>query len=147
MIKPNLRLETFLPYRLSYISNLMGQELAKLYTDKFGIAHTEWRVMAVLGVSSGVSAAYVADKTAMDKVAVSRAIKNMIENGLISRSFADEDKRRSELCLSSLGNDTYEKIAPLVQEYEKGVLESLDQTEQDALDKLLSKLTSFVSPK
>lgn len=146
MSKPNLRLETFLPYRLSFISNLMGQALAKLYTDKFGISHTEWRVMAVLGVSSGVSAAYVADKTAMDKVAVSRAIKNMIENGLISRNFADEDKRRSELCLSELGIDTYAKIAPLVQEYEKGVLDSLDQAEQDELDKLLSKLTNYINP-
>ena len=78
MSKSDLLLEEFLPYRLSYLSNIMGQGLAQLYTNKFGIAHTEWRVMAVLGISSGLSAALVADKTAMDKVAVSRAINNYL---------------------------------------------------------------------
>ncbi|MBT5072201.1 MAG: winged helix-turn-helix transcriptional regulator [Kordiimonadaceae bacterium] len=143
MSKSDLLLEEFLPYRLSYLSNIMGQGLAQLYTNKFGIAHTEWRVMAVLGISSGLSAALVADKTAMDKVAVSRAINNMIDSGLISRSFADDDKRRSELSLSALGKQTYEKIVPLVQAYEKDVLGALSDKEQKELDALLSKLTDY----
>ena len=84
MSTSDLHLEEFLPYQLSYLTNLVSQDLAALYTDKFGIAHTEWRVMAVLGLSSGVSAAYVAEKTAMDKVAVSRAINNMIKNGQVN---------------------------------------------------------------
>lgn len=144
MTKTDLLLEKFLPYRLSYLTNLISQDLAKLYTDKFGIAHTEWRVMAVLGVSSGISAAAVAEKTAMDKVAVSRAINNMLRGDLISRSFANDDKRRSELKLTSKGRKTYEKIVPLVQEYERNVLASLNKDEQKQLNNILDKLTSFV---
>lgn len=147
MSKSDLLLEEFLPYRLSYLSNIMGQGLAELYTNKFGIAHTEWRVMAVLGISSGVSAAFVAEKTAMDKVAVSRAINNMIDSGLISRSFADDDKRRSELSLSTLGQQTYQKIVPLVQAYEKDVLDALSASERQDLDKILAKLTDYASQK
>lgn len=147
MSKSDLLLEKFLPYRLSYLSNIMGQGLAQLYTNKFGIAHTEWRVMAVLGISSGVSAAVVAEKTAMDKVAVSRAINNMIDSGLISRSFADDDKRRSELSLSTLGQQTYQKIVPLVQAYEKDVLDALSASEQQDLDKILTKLTDYAKDK
>ena len=96
----NLLLEEFLPYRLSYLTNKISQALSQLYTDKFGIGHAQWRVMAVLGRFSGLSAAVVAEKTAMDKVAVSRAINSLIKNELLLRTFADDDKRRSELSLS-----------------------------------------------
>ena len=147
MARSDLLLEEFLPYRLSYLTNMISQDLAKLYTDKFGISHTEWRVMAVLGISSGVSAALVAEKTAMDKVAVSRAINSMIKAGLVSRIFADDDKRRSELTLSDKGQKAYEKIVPLVQSYEKTLLEALSNDEQKSLDSVLGKLTEFVKEK
>ena len=142
-----LILKEFLPYRLSYLDNMIGQELARLYTDDFGITHAEWRVMAVVGRTSGVSAAYVADKTAMDKVAVSRAINNMIENKIISRSFSSEDRRRSILKLSKAGQEIYLKIVPLVQDYEKKLLESLTTSESNSLNNILSKLTNYVDKK
>ncbi|HPF45278.1 MAG: MarR family transcriptional regulator [Alphaproteobacteria bacterium] len=145
MSNSDLLLEAFLPYRLSYLTNMISQDLAKLYTGKFGIAHTEWRVMAVLGVSPGISAGQVAQKTAMDKVAVSRAINNMIKDGLIKREFSDADKRRSELKLSKNGRKMYEKIVPLVQNYEQKLMETLNQDEQAVLDLILNKLTRFVS--
>ncbi len=144
MATSDLLLEEFLPYRLSYLTNLISRDLARLYTDQFGIAHTEWRVMAVLGVSGGVSAAHVAEKTAMDKVAVSRAINNMIKNNLISRSFADDDKRRSVLSLSKKGKKRYEKIVPLVRDYEKKLLAGLGEADQEKLDDILKKLTHYV---
>lgn len=145
--KTDLRLEEFLPYKLSFLTNLISGDLAALYTESHGIAHTEWRVMAVLGISSGVSAGLVAEKTAMDKVAVSRAINNMIKNQLVERNFADDDKRRSELFLSEKGRKTYEKIIPLVLGYEKDILGALNTNEQQDLNKLLQKLTDYVADK
>ncbi|MDG1709022.1 MAG: MarR family winged helix-turn-helix transcriptional regulator [Emcibacteraceae bacterium] len=147
MTKTDLHLEEFLPYKLSYLTNLISGDLATLYTEKFGIAHTEWRVMAVLGISSGVSAASVAEKTAMDKVAVSRAINNMIKNDLVERNFADDDKRRSELSLSQKGRISYDKIVPLALIYEKDILKNLSTTEQKDLNNLLEKLTQYVAEK
>ena len=91
-----------------------------------------------------ISAAMVAEKTAMDKVAVSRAINNMIKNDLINRTFADDDKRRSELSLSITGREKYEKIVPLVQSYEKELINTLNPSEQDNLDDILTKLTQAV---
>ncbi|MCC3862001.1 MarR family winged helix-turn-helix transcriptional regulator [Pseudemcibacter aquimaris] len=147
MTKNTLLLEEFLPYKLSYLTNLISSDLAKLYTEKFGIAHTEWRVMAVLGVSSGVSAGLVAEKTAMDKVAVSRAINNMIKNGLVTRCFSDDDKRRSELALSEKGQETYKAIVPMVLKYENEILQSLSKNEQEQLTNILTKLTGYIREK
>ena len=144
MIKNILLLEEFLPYKLSYLTNLISDDLSKLYTNQYGIAHTEWRVMAVLGVSSGVSAGHVAKKTAMDKVAVSRAIKNMIKNGLIERRFSKEDKRRSELMLSEEGQNVYRKIVPLVLQYEDDIMGRLSETERSELTNIFAKLTAYI---
>ena len=144
MIKNTLLLEEFLPYKLSYLTNLISDDLSKLYTNQYGIAHTEWRVMAVLGVSSGVSAGHVAKKTAMDKVAVSRAIKNMIKNGLIERRFSKEDKRRSELMLSEEGQNVYRKIVPLVLQYEDDIMGRLSETERSELTNIFAKLTAYI---
>ena len=144
MIKDTLLLKEFLPYKLSYLTNLISDDLSKLHTDQYGIANTEWRVMAVLGVSSGVSAGHVAEKTAMDKVAVSRAINNMIKNGLIERRFSKEDKRRSELMLSEEGENVYRNIVPLVLQYEDDIMGTLSENERRELTNILAKLIAYI---
>lgn len=44
-----------------------------------------------LGEEPDLSAGQVADRTAMDKVAVSRAVNKLLETGRIERHFANED--------------------------------------------------------
>ena len=90
-----LILESFIPYRLSVLSNRMSQTIAGLYQKRFGLAVTEWRVMAVLGRFPGLSANEVAERTAMDKVAVSRAVARLLERDLIRREIHSDDRRRS----------------------------------------------------
>jgi len=80
-----LDLDRFLPYRLSVLSNRISQAIAKLYQARFGFGITEWRVIAVLGRYPALSANTVAERTAMDKVAVSRAVAHLLERGLLTR--------------------------------------------------------------
>ena len=75
---PKLHLEKFLPYRLSVLSNTVSSAIAAAYFMNFGLSIPEWRVMAVLAANPGLSAAEVTARTAMDKVAVSRAVKSLI---------------------------------------------------------------------
>ena len=98
-----LELETFLPYRLSVLSNTLSQAIAKVYDKRFDLSVTEWRAMAVLGNRPDISAREVAERTAMDKVAISRAVARMLKKGRIERSRARHDKRQSVLRLSEEG--------------------------------------------
>ncbi|MFC7047740.1 MarR family winged helix-turn-helix transcriptional regulator [Emcibacter nanhaiensis] len=136
-----LLLEKFLPYRLSYLSNIVGRRLATIYSEKFGIAPPEWKVLAHLNRFPDISAAEVADKTALDKVAVSRAVNSLLDKGLVERSYAREDRRRSILNLSDKGRETYNQIEPLVRDYESVLLNALDDEEKQDLDRLITKLT------
>ena len=92
-----LKLEQFLPYRLAILSHTVSTTIAHVYDKRFGLSIPEWRVIAILGRFPGLSAVEVAERTLMDKVAVSRAVTKLIKNGRIDRQFADADRRRSIL--------------------------------------------------
>ena len=108
-----LDLEHFLPYRLSVLSNRTSNAIAREYSERFDMTIPEWRVMAVLGRFAGLSANQVAQRTAMDKVAVSRAVAKLLESGRLLRAFDDDDRRRSVLRLSEAGYAIYDQIVPL----------------------------------
>ena len=142
---PGLDLEHFLPYRLSVLSNRISQAIANRYAQRFEIGVTEWRVVAVLGRYPGLSAGEVAARTAMDKVAVSRALARLLERGLVARDTHGDDRRRSVLALSRGGQRIYDEIAPLALDLERRLLSRLDRDERDALDALLDKLAGGVA--
>ena len=137
---PALDLDAFLPYRLSILSNTISGALAESYSDRFGLSVPEWRVMAVLGRYTGISAAEVAARTAMDKVAVSRAVSRLLEAGRIRRRFANADRRRSILELSSAGRRIYRRLTPILLRYQQDLLAALDDRERQQLDRILTRL-------
>lgn len=140
-----LDLEHFLPYRLSVLSNRISQDIASLYAERFGIGITEWRIIAVLGRFPGLSANEVAERTAMDKVAVSRAVRTLVEKALLHQAFNDQDRRRSELSLSRKGFRIFDDIVPLALAYERDLLADLSSEEQRLLMALLERISQAES--
>ncbi|MDP9199694.1 MAG: MarR family winged helix-turn-helix transcriptional regulator [Pseudomonadota bacterium] len=137
---PALDLEHFLPYRLSVLSNTVSSALAGAYARRFGLTIPQWRVIAVLARTPGLSAAAVAERTAMDKVAVSRAVTGLVRAGRVRRALAAADRRRSVLSLTARGMLVYGRIIPLALAYERRLLAELSPAEQSQFDALLSRL-------
>ena len=63
-LRARLRLEDFLPYRLSVVANVVSAALSAAYSRRFGLSIPEWRVVAVLANHPDLSAAQVAERTA-----------------------------------------------------------------------------------
>ena len=59
-----LDLDSFLPYRLSVLSNRLSSAIAREYSQRFDLGVTEWRVMAILGRTPDLSANQVAQRAA-----------------------------------------------------------------------------------
>lgn len=140
-----LDLERFLPYRLSVLSNRISADIAELYETRYGLAIPEWRVIAVLAKRPGLSATEVAQRTAMDKVAVSRAVSSLLEASRIQRDIDGDDRRRSVLRLTDAGKAVYEDVAPQALAYEQRLLGGLRRDERDALDRLLARMEQLTS--
>jgi len=144
-MEEELRLEDFLPYRLAVLSNTVSTTVARAYDKRFSVSIPEWRVIAVLGRFPGLSAVEVAERTLMDKVAVSRAVTKLIKNGRIDREFADADRRRSILNLSEEGKKLHDEIAQLALQFERDLLHDFSEDEMKNLNSIMERLLARAS--
>ncbi len=135
-----LILEEFLPYRLAILSHTVSTSIARAYDQRFGLTIPEWRVIVILGRFPGLSAVEVAERTMMDKVAVSRAVTKLIKSGRIDREFADADRRRSILNLSADGRKIHDEIAPLALGIEADLLHGLTGEQIGTLNEVIDRL-------
>ncbi|WP_374763687.1 MarR family winged helix-turn-helix transcriptional regulator [Yunchengibacter salinarum] len=138
-----LRLARFLPYRLSILSNRISGAIAEGYEERFQLSLPEWRVMAILGEEPDLSAGDVAQRTAMDKVAVSRAVRKLLDAGRLERHFSPDDKRRSVLALSPKGQAIYDDVVPIAQAYEDNIRAQMSDEEWRLLNDLLDRLENI----
>lgn len=135
-----LRLEDFVPYRVSVLSNVLSAAIAAAYSERFNLSIPEWRVLAVLANHPDLSAAEVAERTAMDKVAVSRAVNALLGARRVERRFSDADRRRSMLRISAEGRAVYERVVPVARGYEQTLMAALDPADRAAFDRILRQL-------
>jgi DNA-binding MarR family transcriptional regulator len=135
-----LHLERFVPYRLSVLANIVSISIAQAYERQFGLSIPEWRVMAVLAQSPGLSAIEVAQRTAMDKVAVSRAVQSLLATKRIRRALHENDRRRTRLQLSEQGMAVYRRVVPQALTYEEQLLGALSVTQRRGLNRLMDTL-------
>ncbi|MBV9541231.1 MAG: winged helix-turn-helix transcriptional regulator [Alphaproteobacteria bacterium] len=138
--KARLDLEHFLPYRLSVLSNRVSDAIARQYSDRFGLTIPEWRVMAVLGGTPDLSARDVAERTAMDKVQVSRAVESLVKARRVARTADRDDGRIQRLALTTKGRAIYDEVVPLALHLEEIFLSALEPAERRQFDALMAKL-------
>ena len=135
-----LDLDRFVPYRLSVLTNRVSSAIARHYSERFGLTIPEWRVIAVLGQSPGLSAREVAARTAMDKVQVSRAVSSLVAAKRLNRTAHARDGRVAHLSLSAKGRAIYDDVVPLALALEHRFLSVLTSKERNDLDLLLTRL-------
>ena len=137
-----LILEDFLPYRLAVLSHTVSNKIASVYEERFKVSVPEWRVIAILGRFPGLSAVEVAQRTMLDKVAVSRAVTKLIKNGRLDREFADADRRRSILNLSEEGRRVHDEIAPLALRFERDLLHGISADDYERFNRVMERLVA-----
>ena len=112
MAAKRLALDDFIPYRLSITSNLVSDTIARTYESLFGLTIPEWRLIAVIAETGGITQQAIGAKTLMDKVTVSRAAIALVDRGLLARQANPEDRRSHLLELTEAGHDLYAAVAP-----------------------------------
>ncbi|MEL6723880.1 MAG: MarR family winged helix-turn-helix transcriptional regulator [Pseudomonadota bacterium] len=143
---PALKLDGFLPYRLSVLSNAVSGKIAKIYEQEFELSVWQWRIIAVLGEREGLTSTEVAQRTLMDKPTVSRAAASLIERGILERHIDRDDRRRAPMRLTDEGQAIYAAVMPRAVESERELLAALSSDEADTLHQLLSRLSAVASP-
>ena len=140
-----LQLESFLPYRLSLLSNAVSGAIAAVYGDKFAISMPEWRIMMILAEYPDVSADEVCRHTKIEKSVVSRAVARLLKRHFINREIDEDDRRRSILRLSETGLSVYDEVMPIARDYEAKLLSGLTAEEMETFNGMIDKLLEKAS--
>lgn len=136
-----LRLEDFLPFRLSVAADSVSRFVARHHLAKSGLVTSEWRLLAAVGRFGVLSPTAAGELTAMDKVKVSRASASLVSAGLLRQSQDPADGRGRLLRLSRRGLALYAEFAPAGKEIEDTLMAGLSASEWRALHKALGKLS------
>ncbi len=128
--------------RLATLSNLVSRGLARLYSVRFGLTISDWRVLTVITRYPGVSSNAICELAAMDKVRVSRAVSRLMESGRVERRSDKRDRRRSKLYATEEGHDIYAQVVPVARAYEAKLMAGLSGEEAHLLEHLLATLES-----
>jgi DNA-binding MarR family transcriptional regulator len=135
-----LKLDAYLPYRLSVASNAVSGLIARAYQDRFGLSVPQWRLICVLAEDGGLTQGQIVARTMMDKVTVSRAAQGLLQRRLVARSDHHADGRSHVLALSAEGARLHAEISPLALAYEAALISGLAPDEVALLKRLLSRL-------
>ncbi len=135
-----LKLDEFLPYRLSIASNAVSDAVATAYRTLFGLRIPEWRLVAVLAEGGAMSQQALCGRTRMDKVTVSRAAIALVDRGLVGRAANPGDQRSHLLTLSGEGKALYAEVAPKAIELERRIFAAFSDVERRQLGEMLARL-------
>jgi len=138
-----LKLDDFLPFRLSFTSNLVSDRIARAYQALFGLTIPEWRLIAVIAESDGITQQAIGGNTRMDKVTVSRAAIALVERGLIERAPNAGDRRSHLLRLTASGRALYEQVAPKALELEQRIFGGFDAARVEGFVAMLREIDAL----
>ena len=138
-----LRLDDFLPYRLSVTSNLVSEAIARAYEALFGLKIPEWRLIAVIAEHDGITQQAIGLRTRMDKVTVSRAAVALTGRGLIARRPNPQDRRSHLLVLTASGRRLYADVVPKALELEARIFGAFTAAELDSFAAMLRRIDAM----
>lgn len=138
----NLQLDDFLPYRLSITSNLVSDAIAQAYARLFALTVPEWRLIAVIAESEGITQQQLCLRTRMDKVTVSRAAIALANRGLVRRMPNPDDGRSQLLSLSEEGRELYRHVVPEALTLETRIFGQLSEEQVAQFAKLLDHISA-----
>lgn len=140
-----LMLQAFIPYRLNWLAQVVSDGFAVAYSEIFGLAPPEWRVLATLGEFSQMSAKEIGQHSRMHKTRVSRAVLSLEKRRLLVRAPSAVDRREEILSLTETGRDIYDAVVPMALQYQDRLMTGLSEADRASLDRLIRHLMERAS--
>lgn len=142
-----LDIDHYAPFLLNAVSSAWGRKTSAIYRRDFGLSLVDWRVMAMLNIEPGITASRVCDVIRLDKAAVSRALKQMLEKELLRYEQPSNDPRKRLWWLSDLGQKSHEAVMAVALSCEKDLVSGVSPEELDTFLKVMKQMLTNIDPK
>jgi DNA-binding MarR family transcriptional regulator len=135
-----LDLERYVPAFITFIANKLSNSATAFYQGSFGVNVTEWRMMSLLAIEPGISAARICEVIGFNKGPVSRTLSDMQQRGLVAIRTDPNDGRTHSISLTAKGRAVHDKVIVAALERERRLMSCLTKDEQEVLIDLLRRL-------
>jgi DNA-binding MarR family transcriptional regulator len=129
-------------YRLSRLNAQLNSQAVRILKETAGISLTQWRVLVVLDAYGKVPSAEIVRATAVDKGQLSRTLKAMVADGLISSETRESDQRSHMLAMTDRGRAVYERARPAMRDRQARLSAGLSGEERENLFRALDKIAA-----
>lgn len=141
-------LEFYLPYRIHLLALRVGfvgegtggKAFDVNSADDELLRVREWRLLLLLASLGPMSSSEIADRSKMEKATVTRATKELRNQGLITAKASKSDGRKSYITLTQKGAELYDKLAEQRQRQVNAIESCLSKSEIETFYKILNKL-------
>jgi MarR family transcriptional regulator, transcriptional regulator for hemolysin len=114
---------------------------ARLSAAGIDITIDQWLVLKTIHESADVTLQQVGTAVFKDFASVTRIVQLLERKGLLRRKPHPNDRRRSELALTSAGESVIRTVEPIAQAYRRQALDGVDAEEVARLRVVLRRIT------
>ena len=137
---PQLDLDRYVPFGLTAIANKIARGASRVYLRRFGVGINEWRILANLRITPGVTANLICQSSGLDKAAVSRSLRLLEDGGMIETCGESADVRGRALRLTARGDVLHDGLISVALKREALLLDGFDETERRQLLSFIARL-------
>lgn len=135
-----LDLDRYIPFGLAAIANKVSRGASRVYLDLFGIGINEWRILANLKITPGMSANAICASSGLDKAAVSRSLRELEDARLIEPCGEQGEIRGRQLKLTPKGVALHDKVIHVALERERRLLSGFSEAERRQLHEFITRM-------
>ena len=122
------------------LSLQIGRAFHARIAAEFDVTIAEWRVLLSLSQRTGATANEIAEIWAMEKMAVSRAVRRLERMNRITRRVKSEDRRSFALAMTEDGKRVFERVVPAANARYREITSAATRDELVVLSRVLTKL-------
>jgi MarR family transcriptional regulator, organic hydroperoxide resistance regulator len=132
------------PGFLLWQTTISWQRLIKKALEPYKISHAQFIIMALVlwfeEHNEDATQIVIANWTKLDKMTVSKALKNLVGAGLVTREEHILDTRAKKVILTKQGKQLVQKLVPVVEQIDAEFFGRVDVSQQQSLVQVLSAL-------
>lgn len=128
----------FVPRLVALLSNALVWRESRELRATVGLGTNDWRVLAALGTSPGMSSSEVSDFLTVNKAVVSKSVNTLLDRGAIVMGEGPRGTR--PLFLNAEGAQLHEVMRPISESGEEIILEGMTEDEVRGVTKTLQRM-------
>lgn len=131
-------------FYLRRAARLVTRQYAETMKDA-GLKSSQFSILSMLSFNGQLTITELADKMGLERTSMSRTLRPMEKDGLITIS-AEKEQRRRYIALTKQGASTYKRALPLWNKAQSELKQQLGESDLKLLKTLLKRTAEVVHP-